>query len=342
MKKLLKQLLQIVSDFVPLWLYRRLFPQELTAFFYHAVSDDEMPHVKHLYPPVAVERFERALLYLKRNFNPVTYAEVHQHVGEGTTLPDRAVLLSFDDGFGECFSVVRPLLLKHDIACTFFVATNWLDNQAMFYRNKVSLCIEAMRMCEKDAKAMVLNSLTNVLGTTLKSSDEFEGWVRSLTHADEGYVDMTCKMLGIDVDAYMREKQVFMTRDQIQQLAEEGFTIGSHTCSHPKLAKVSREEMEAEIVDSSRMVQEITGQDIVPFSFPFSAFGIDRDVLADIRERHAFLGLFFDTKGLQPDADFIVNRIWAEKPEFSDVGKQTNIPHLLRAAYGELVLGARK
>lgn len=338
MRKIAKKILISLIKLMPLWAYQRLFPRDVVAFFYHAVSDEAMLHVKHLYAPVPVQRFENALIYMKRHFNPVSYAEVHAHVLNGAALPARAVHLSFDDGFGECFSVVRPLLLKYEMACTFFLATDWIDNQAMFYRNKVSLCIEAMVDMDKDARAMVLNSLTNVLERTLKTSVEFEVWIRSLAHADEATIDMTCKMLGMNIPAYMVDNQVFLTREEIREMADDGFTFGSHTRSHPKLAQVSAEEMEVEMVESARIVQALTGADTVPFSFPFSAFGIDRKVLASIRDRNHFLGLLFDTKGLQKDADFMVNRIWAERAEFSGVGRRTNIPRLLKAAYGDVAM----
>ncbi|MCH7662902.1 MAG: polysaccharide deacetylase family protein, partial [Chloroflexi bacterium] len=309
MKNIAKMFLRSVFKLIPLWMYRRLFPRELTAFFYHAVSDEAMPHVKHLYPQMPVERFENALIYLRRHFNPVSYTEAHAHVVNGASLPARAVHLSFDDGYGECYTVVRPLLLKYEIQCTFFVATDWIDNQAMFYRNKVSVCIESLRGLEKDAKTMLLNSLTNVLDRTLRSAGDFEDWMRSLAHADQAVIDMTCRMLGIDIPAYLEEHTLYLTAEQIQQMAADGFTIGSHTRSHPKLGQVSAGEMEAEIVESARVVQTMTGAEMIPFSFPNSAFGIERAVLADIRRRNPMLGLFFATRGLQKDEDFIVDRI---------------------------------
>jgi peptidoglycan/xylan/chitin deacetylase (PgdA/CDA1 family) len=118
-------------------------------------------------------------------------------------------------------------------------------------------------------------------------------------------------------------------------MADEGFTIGSHTRSHPKLVQVTPEQMEAEIVESSRIIQNITGTEIVPFAFPNTATGIDRKLLAGIREHNPFLGLFFDAKGFQEDVSFIVNRIWAEKPIFSDKGVKTNLPYILKDAYQE-------
>jgi hypothetical protein len=74
------------------------------------------------------------------------------------------------------------------------------------------------------------------------------------------------------------------------------------------------EEVEGEIVESCRQIRAITGQKVVPFAFPQSAGNLDRTLLAEILARHPFVGLLFDTKDLQPDAPFMVNRVWAERP----------------------------
>jgi len=319
-------------------MYKQLFPREVTAFFFHVVSDESIPHIKHLYPVVSVERFENALLFLKKKFNAVSYAEVHDHVFNGASLPENAVHLSFDDGFGECFTVVRPLLLKHEMPCTFFVASDWIDNQAMFFRNKVSVCIETMRRFDKAAKEMALTNLSGVLETSFKSSEEFEHWIKALLQIDEASIDLACEILRIDIAAYMQERNVFLTWEQLRKMAGEGFTIGSHSRSHSKMSQISPEAMEAEIVESAKVVQKITGDDVISFSFPFSALGVDRAFLADIRRRHSFLGLFFDTQGLREDESFMVNRIWGEKAEFGDIGWGTNIPQLLKGAYRDLAM----
>jgi peptidoglycan/xylan/chitin deacetylase (PgdA/CDA1 family) len=293
-----------------------------------------MPLVQHLYPPVPVASFEAALVDLKRRFTPVDYTALalrsNASVGRAN-----AVHLSFDDGFVECFTVVRPLLLKQAIPCTFFVATDWLDNRAMFYRNKVSLCIEALRGLEQDAARMAFTSLNHAFDLSIKSPGQFDGWMLSLKHADTPVIDMVCKMLGLDIPAWLAEQQPYLTTGQVKQLHADGFTIGAHTRSHPKLAGLGAEEIEAEIVESARAVQAITGQAVVPFSFPNSGAGVDRALLADIRARHPFLGLLFDTKGVRGDEPFIANRIWAEHPAFRGVVGRSNIGRLLKNAYQE-------
>ncbi len=318
---------------MPLAIYPYLIRRDVIGLFYHSVSDQPLPHIQHLYPPELVARFEAALRYIKRRHRLVTDAELEAHRLHGKPLPGRALHLSFDDGFAECFTVARPLLLKHKIPCTFFITSGWVDNQRMFYRNKASLCIEQMRSLEHDAAKMVLTSLNNALDLSLADPAGFVRWIRTLEAKDEGIIDMTAKMLGVDVKDYLKERQPYMTRAQIKQLHADGFTIGAHTARHAKLASLPAVEVESEIVDSARFVQELTGQECVPFSFPYSATGTDRGLLADIRARHPFLGLFYDTMDLRKDVDFIVNRIWAEKSAYRKAGRETNVPALLHAAY---------
>ncbi len=333
MRRLAGKLLRGVGRALPLGAYQALFRRDVVGLFYHSVSDEVLPHVQHLYAPEPVARFEAALQYIKQHYHPVTDAEIEAHRVEGKPLPRRAMHLSFDDGFSECHRVVRPLLLKHSIPCTFYVTTSWLDNASMFYRNKTSLCIEQMRTLERDAAKMVLTSLNNALGLSLADAAGFERWIKTQQAAEEGVIDMTAKMLGVDVKAYLQERTPYLTRQEVRELHADGFTIGAHTVRHAKLATLSDAEIEREIVESAREVQAITGQERVTLSFPYSGNGLSRKLLADIRQRHPWLGLFYDTQDLQRDAPFIVQRIWAEKAAFRQAGQATNVLALLRDAY---------
>lgn len=318
---------------MPLSLYPYLIRRDVIGFFYHSVSDQPLPHIQHLYPPEPVARFKAALRYIKQHYHPVTDAQIFAHRMEGEPLPPRALHLSFDDGFAECYTVARPLLLQYEIPCTFFVTSGWIDNRGMFYRNKVSLCIEAARQLPRDAARMVITSLNNAVETKLSSIKDFGAWIKSLEPQDEPVIDMAAKMFGIDVPDYLKIQKPYITREQIRELHEDGFTIGAHTVSHTKLSLLSADKVEEEIVESARSVQAITSQEHVPFSFPYSGSGTDRSLLASIRTRHPFLGLFYDTMDLRQDEPFIVDRIWAEKSAYRNAGRETNLRALLHAAY---------
>ena len=131
--------------------------------------------------------------------------------------------------------------------------------------------------------------------------------------ADAKILDPLCERLGVQPEAYLRATQPYLTRAQIRALHADGFTIGAHSRSHRYLGDLSPQEAEAEIVESCRVIQEITGQASVPFAFPYFGGRLDRAWLGDLRRRHEMIGLYFDTDGLREDEPFVVQRVFGER-----------------------------
>jgi peptidoglycan/xylan/chitin deacetylase (PgdA/CDA1 family) len=334
MRLLINRLLEWIADRIPPALLHALVRRESVDIFYHAVSDDYLPHVRHLYPVVPVKAFEEALVLLNEQFTFISYPQLHAHRFSAAILPPRSIHLSFDDGYAQCYSVVRPLLLELGIPCTFFLTTELIDNPSLFYRNKVSLCIQKLdQLTENEAKD-IYQGLNQTFGLDLQCRADFVYWIKELRLPDETVIDQVCQNLGVDWRALLHAESPYLTTPQIQEMRAEGFTIGAHTHSHRKLAALSAGEIEEEIAGSCRTIQGITGDPVVPFSFPHSATGIDRNLLSAILDRHPFIGLMFDTKGLRLDEKYIVNRVWAERPIPPQKELQP-ITAVLNAAYRE-------
>ncbi len=310
MKEKIKGLVKKSLRFVPLSVFKELFPMELTGFFYHAVTNGEMLHVKNLYPPVSAEDFEATLVALKKRYTFVSYADLVAAFEGKAYLPKKAAHLSFDDGFVENYTVVMPILQKLEIPCMFFLTSEWIDNQALFYRSKVSLCVEKVNTMNEAA----LNASIETIGDDgVTDKDSLLRKVMRFKQEDEDEVSRYCAALGVDTDAYLKEAQPFLSTVQIQEMYAAGFTFGGHSVSHRKFVQLPVERVEAEIVDSCKKIQEITGQKEVPFAFPNSATGFDRKLLTEIREKNVVLGLIFNSKGLLPDEPYLFNRIWMER-----------------------------
>lgn len=334
MRKLLRRFVDFVLGLIPLALYRRLFPRPAVGIFYHSVTDDRLPHQVHTYPSEPVARFEAALRYIKQDFNPVNYQQLEDHYERGALLPPRALHLSFDDGFAECYEVVRPLLLKHGIPCTFFVVTDWLDDHQMFYRHKQSLAVEHILGLDAAMQAEALAAINREFELDLLNAGAFATWAGAQTRAEDEQISRAAHILSLDLDAYLNSRQLYLSTQQLRQMHAEGFTIGAHTRSHWKLAALETAEQRAdEVLESARAVAALTGQQRVPFAFPYSGTGVERAELAALRENNPLLGLIFDTQKLQPDAPFIVQRIWAEQSAYRSAGRRTNLPVLLHDAY---------
>jgi peptidoglycan/xylan/chitin deacetylase (PgdA/CDA1 family) len=321
----------------PLALWRRLVPKTDLGVCYHLVSDGPVPHVKH-YRFLDTDAFEADLDYLARHFEFVTYEELTRRRTSAVRSRDNSVILTFDDGFAECATVVAPLLRRRGLRCVFFVITDLIDNRVLFRESAASLCVAAiMRMPFDQVESVMVES---GLKGPLQSSPSVSfseptatlpfgladldpnldprllpllRWLLDLPASEESRLQDLLARLGIDSRSYLQTAQPYLTTEQMRRLHADGFTIGAHGCSHRRLQDLSRQDAEHEIVESCRTVRDVTGQQSVPFAFPYFGGGLDRAWLAGVRERHDFVGLFFDTNGVCADEPFVVQRVFGER-----------------------------
>ena len=107
MKKLLFALLYRTGAIhLVSWLNRRRVP----ILCYHSVVDGEHPpqsdpHKQHI--PVSL--FIQHLEYLQRNYRIISLSEFNASRRENRPLPDYSVVLTFDDGFEDFYSVAAEL-----------------------------------------------------------------------------------------------------------------------------------------------------------------------------------------------------------------------------------------
>jgi peptidoglycan/xylan/chitin deacetylase (PgdA/CDA1 family) len=332
---------------LPIWLLRRVFPEPILCPCYHIVSDVPVPHVKH-YKFLDTTEFEQDLNYLETRFPYLSYEQIVESRSGAERSSKGAICLTFDDGFTECFSVVRPILLRHGATCIFFIITDLIEDHAVFFETRASLLVDAILRhpvaeVESMFRELGLQSRLRIAEATYHSVptqmarywSQFEDRVRPMvvwllmTNADDADVlNQLCRRLDVDVESYVRKQKPYLSAEQILQLRSDGFIIGAHGCSHRRLQSLSRDQAEQEIVHSCRAIRDLTGQASVPFAFPYFGGGLDRQWLAELRKRHPFVGLFFDTQGQRRDEPIVVQRIFGER-----INETGSMDRLLRRAW---------
>ena len=108
---------RIVSNIfskIPLSILGKLTGTRLIHSIYHMISNDEVLHTKYLYPHKNITQFKDDLDFLLRNFFPINLFDLIDFLKHGRALPDRAMLLTFDDGFREMHNIVSPLYWKRE------------------------------------------------------------------------------------------------------------------------------------------------------------------------------------------------------------------------------------
>ncbi len=86
---------------------------------YHSISYGRPP--LRIPPPL----FEGQVSWLKSNAHVMPLEEVVAALAYGASLPDRAVVLTFDDGFLDFYSTAGPLLRRAGMPATVFLPTDY-------------------------------------------------------------------------------------------------------------------------------------------------------------------------------------------------------------------------
>ena len=339
-------------ELVPLAVWQRLFPKDVIALGYHIVSDEDLPHLKY-YRYKDSGQFEADVAFVTGRFRSVSYDEVVTRRLRGIAMPPRSFLFTFDDGFAECYDVIRPILQKYATSGVFFITTDFLDDRSLFFETKVSLCLTAVeRMGAEEARERVASmgldarspdpdrrtlaesrlSLARIASPASPAHHTLALWLLGFEQDDEAEIAVACAALGVDPEAYSRGRPLYLSAERVRQLAADGFTVGGHGIAHLPLQRMDNDQLERDVVTSCRIVRDLTGQEKVPFAFPYHGRGIDRGMLAGLRERHPFIELIFDTGGLRREVPFVVDRVWADPPPADGV-RRTNLPETLRRSW---------
>src|ERR1051325_5850171 len=110
--------------------------RQLTIVMYHYVrplAGTRFPGIKGL----SVDDFRSQLAYLSANYHPVAVADVVHSLRTGDTLPSRAVLLTFDDGYADHYEYVFPLLHDHRVPGAFFPPVDPVKHASLLDVNRI-------------------------------------------------------------------------------------------------------------------------------------------------------------------------------------------------------------
>ncbi len=319
------------SQAFPLRMFSRLLAPDVVAFCYHAVSEQPLPHVTHIYRHKTPDQFRSDLDFIRSEFNVVSYEELQSPPRRRARDRRKKALITFDDGLAECHSVVRPLLLSQGVPAIFFITTTFVGNRSLYYRHKVSLCIDACLRLDHREAAAVAHEAGTICDIPDCSLQQLMTWLQRAPARDEPLIDRICTVLGIDTSAFLARVQPYLTEHQIRGLAADGFSIGAHGITHARLGACPDEQKKQEILDSCAAVAAMVGKSEIPFAFPFNGLGVNRDLLERLRHSHTGIGVMFDTRLFARDRSFVINRAVVDEP--AGAARESNLPMHLRRAY---------
>jgi len=246
---------------------------------FHGVTVDTSTSIhnhdgKHLQLPI----FERLMRYMKRHYRPVSLAEIADWIEHGEPLPERAFAVTFDDGYRNVLVNAAPVLSELGIPATVFVVTDFSFGGSMLWTDRL---ISALSLTRKSSVRIRRDGGPQELplssdGDRIVADVAIRAVAKSLP--DQGRVEMVDRIVeALDVDESRlagdwEDHRPLLPAD-FRPLGEAGVGVGSHTCSHAIVARLSPERMNEELGESRARIEGATGSPCDQFSYPNGAVG---------------------------------------------------------------------
>lgn len=244
---------------------------------------------------------------LARDWHPLSLAELVDGFAR-RHLPERAVAVTFDDGYADNLEIAAPILVEYRVPATLFVATDLVDAGALpWWDQLASLLIEPAQLPptltlsgsgdrwripplaagELRPSPTAPQPWNAEPGTRLRTFYEVWLALRALdARTREAALDAIADWAGTARPSL----RVMLTWEQVGEFAAlPGLAVGAHTLSHPVLPTCSRQDARTEIAGGAERLRAQTGAEVEQFAYPFGAWtpSVAR-LVADLGFRSAY------------------------------------------------------
>lgn len=291
--------------------------QKLYISMYHYTRDllhSRYPEIKGL----AYDLFERQLQFFKENFSVVTMQDVIEAI-QGKSLPEKSLLLTFDDGYIDNYTVAMPLLKKYGMQGSFFIPGKTFTENILLDVNKIHFVLASANNPKElvnDINALLDSARQTAEYKDLPSNADLYaqyGIANRFDNADvvfckrilqtaipeklrnEMSSKLFAKYVGISESNFARE--LYMNPDQIQCMKDNGMFIGLHGYDHYWLGNLPPKKMEQDINKALDVMAPFIDKNAWVMNYPYGSY--NQDVIDYISSKGCVLGL--TTKVAQAD-----------------------------------------
>jgi peptidoglycan/xylan/chitin deacetylase (PgdA/CDA1 family) len=249
----------------------------LRILAYHRVSKTKGAHsIDCSNISAAPEDFARQMRHVAKHYRGVSMPEVLDAIKRNAPLPERSVLITFDDAYIDFAEIAWPILKRFRLPATLFVPTAYPDNPELTFwweRLYQAFANTTRPVLSESPLGSLPLATPNQRRRSLLALIQY---VPTRPH-DEAMrlVDTVCAQL-VEQPASV---PVVLSWNQLRQLANDGVTLGSHSQTHPILTQISADQIREEIRRSQQDLKKEIGYALPIFCYPY---GDHNDVVTKI------------------------------------------------------------
>lgn len=273
---------------------RKLTQAHIAILMYHRVSP-ERDNV--LIKPLSLKGFEKQIQYLSKNYEILSLESLVQYLQQRKPLPQKAVVITLDDGYKDSYLYAYPILRKYHVPATVFLTTGCIDTGELFWWDKVNYVIHNTCLAE-----LLLGELGRY---SLKTTSERLQAASSIREKLREVPDNKKKLL---VEKLLSQYTVsipdnlgnefILSWQEIREMKDGGITFGAHTVNHPILTKISLKQAMHEITQSKRDIEQKLRQQVTSFCYPNGSYGDFNSEIIELVKESGFTSAVTSIPGL--------------------------------------------
>lgn len=291
----------------------------LTIVMYHYVrpiKDSEYPEIKGL----ELDLFKEQLDFFQDNFNVVTMESVIDSLNGKCKLPEKPMLLTFDDGYKDHYEYVFPELKKRGMQGSFYVPSGILKNKKVLDVNKIHFILacseiddllqEVKGMLEKYGKLGYEIESYETMFKRLAIANRWDKkeviFVKRLlqTYLEEelrGKIvdELFVKIVGVSEEEF--SEKLYVSMDDIIEMKKGGMFFGLHGDRHYWLNQLPEDKMKEDIDNGLSFFEAVIDKDYIVMNYPYG--GYNEEVLSYCKSIGCKLGFSVEARQVDMDLD---------------------------------------
>jgi peptidoglycan/xylan/chitin deacetylase (PgdA/CDA1 family) len=236
----------------------------LTVLMFHRILPTKLAIEQGADPEwtLSPELLDSLIKFVKQNYNLVSLKQLQNWQQKKETLPSRALLLTFDDGWADNCIFALPIIKKNNVAAVIHQVSDCVDNVDFLWQEQL----------------VILSKLNPLSYQRLVNHIQFSGESVVDLITDIGHDVFRITQIKEQLILFFPEAETMMlSKVDLQKMLVGGFELSSHGKTHSKLTNLNNIEIEAELSESKRALETINETAVTSISFPHG--GVNTDII---------------------------------------------------------------
>jgi len=236
-----------------------------SILMYHRVMEDKkMNEDSNHGLAVSCSNFERQLKILKSRFDVCSLSEFINNLEKKSN--KFMVTITFDDGYKDNLFNALPILEKFEIPASIYISTRFLNKEVDMWWYEINDVIQTQSNLFFDYEKKKFNFILKNQKQKLFAYRQLSKLFINLKINDQ------IKLLEKITNTQKRKNysEICLNPEEVKILAKHPLiTIGSHGHNHLNLKILSDNEMQYEIEQSSKILENLLGYRVKHFCYPY-------------------------------------------------------------------------